>query len=107
MKFYDYYLVGRTKNELNTELRYVIASARVDSQDLVCLNIATDGEDIDKILRNTVRILASLRREGLLQIYMRSDKINGGSQEAEFLKNKFSSLLKLPEEGYIGIYVKP
>ena len=107
MKYADYYLNGKNKTELYTEIRYIIASARVDGLDLVCLNLPVEGEEGEKAIRAAVRILASMRREGVLQIYMRSDKINNGSQEAEFLKNKFSGLIKEADEGYVGIYVKP
>ena len=82
------------RSPLETEVRFLIASATVDEKEL--LTLAFDGSD-DTTKRRTShhlrRILNALKKEGKISFYVDQDNLDSGSTEAEFLKNKYPEQL--------------
>ena len=94
-----------SKSTLNTEIRYIAASARVKGIELLEL-VPLQCEDerlTQKGVAGIIRALSQMRHEGIIKLYVRSDKISDGSVESEFLLNKFSEYLTNSEP--ITVYV--
>lgn len=103
MVLVKYILQSRDISELNTEIRYLTASARAEGAEIICYSLDNaDGEEFTSRQRRSVyRILSAMKREGLVQLIAKS--INDGSREAEYVKNKYGEYLDV--DGF-AVFVK-
>lgn len=101
-------LVEHTKAQLETELRFDIASAKADGVELIELEVSlTHDDEVDKRILNFItRILGVMRREGLIQFYATPRGFADGAKEAEFLKNKYPEHLHAPTNDAYCVYVR-
>ena len=110
MLFLSFNLHGSCKRDFNTEIRYVIASAKVDGADFVCLSIPrTDDEPENKRLFTClIKVLGTMKREGSVQFFVTDGDILRMTTEAQYIMNKLSD--KLPTASSkiseISVYVK-
>ncbi len=89
------WLSGACYSELNTEIRYLIASARVDGIELIEFSFAvTDEVDRDRIQHIIIKIARAMKRSGEIEFYLKSTDVFGDTTEASFLMNKYSAFLK-------------
>ena len=105
MIFKNYELEGSCLKEFNTEIRYLVATARADGKELISLNFPglTDEREVKRVVHCAARLLGTMKREGSVQFFVQS--LSNGSREAEFLKNKYSEFIN--QDGkFESIYVK-
>ena len=84
-------LVGNCRNELNTEMRFLFASAKVDREELIRLVLPlTDNEKENMRINGCViKVLRTLRKENVIQFYVNKEGFTAASTEASFLLNKY------------------
>lgn len=101
-------IVEHTKAQLETELRFDIASAKADGVELLELEVKLchNKEVDDRVLNFITRILGVMRREGLIQFYATPRGFADGAKEAEFLKNKYPEHLHAPTDDGYCVYVR-
>lgn len=89
-------LTGRTRNLLLTEIMFLVASARSMGADLIKLKIKREeGEPVsEKELAEITRILRSLKRCKMIQLFVSSDEFENNTTEIEYLLNKYPALPK-------------
>ena len=99
-------LKNENKASLETEVRFVIASATVDGNELVALAFADVDEAITQKTSSQIRrILSTLKKEGRVNFFVEFDNIENGTTESEFLKNKYLAFLTRRDNDAV-IFVK-
>ena len=106
--FDTFELVGQSRSELNTEMRFLFASARVDGIELLRLDLPlTDIEKENaRITSCVIKILRSLKKEGAIAFYVNREGFAVNSTEAIFLQNKYSDHMESDVNETTSIYVK-
>lgn len=109
----EIYLKSRTKEALETEVRYEIAGARVDKIELMRLNFKLDESeenfgDNRKLFSFLIRSLKKMKIDGKIQFFAIEDNFSSQSTEAIFLINKYPTYFSemLSKDGEMYIYVK-
>ena len=91
-------LNGKSRKQLDTEIKYTVAAARADGFEVVRLDIDApkDSPDARRLSVCTQQVLRTMKREGRVQFFIPFSELEGDSTEAEYLKNKYSdSILAL------------
>ena len=106
--FDSYDLIGNCRSELNTEMRFLFAGARVDGVELVRLHLpfGTDEKENGRISGSVIKVLRTLKKESVIQFYVNKDSFAASSMEASFLLNKYRDFIAdgVSEPSYV--YVK-
>ena len=94
MELITWELTGKSVAEMTSEIRFFIASCSVKGVDVFKLNIKKvfSGEREEKRLSSVTRILYTVKRAGLIQLYIHSSELDGSSTEAAYVNNKYPSL---------------
>lgn len=105
--FAEYKLNGASYHELNTEIRFLTASAAVDKMALFCLKLSDNRAEssAEKIKSNVVKVLRTLKKEGIIEFFVTREGFGNESTESVFLTNKYGDFINLKEESEL-IYVK-
>lgn len=106
--FSSFKLLGQSRTELNTELRFIFASARVDGVellrlDLPVLEIEKDDARINGCL---IKVLRTLKKENVIEFYVNKDSFAANSTEAIFLLNKYGEYIDVDSIDRTSVYVK-
>ena len=104
MKIYSYDVQSDTVDQMVTELRYVIATARANSNDLIALN--TDFQNDGKESLIIVKVLKALKREGKIDFFADKESFEKNSREASYLVNKFSDITEFVKSEKLYFVVK-
>ena len=95
-------LTGDRSFELDTEIRFGIATERAAGEELVRFDVKSDNEST---LRHTTKILRRMKGEGAVQVLATRDSFLSGDTEASYIINKYGCELgELPE--YEFVFVK-
>ena len=105
---FDYiYLNTNEASSIDTELRFLIASATVEGKELLALAFSIEDEVLSKkFLQKVKRGLSVLKLEGKISFYTNHSAIDNESTESEFLKNKYLPFLNKRLEADTVIFVK-
>lgn len=106
MPFRSFKLSGRSKRDYNTELRYDIASCKVDGVQLVGLFIDKEDNDAEnsRLCGCVVKILSSMKKNGDIQFFLKPDAFNESTREVDYVMNKYSEYLT-EDKGVLSFYV--
>ena len=88
MKLFTYVLDSKEYRHLLTEIMFNISSARSLGYDLLMLKYPTVPAE-ELTVSRTERILKSLKKRSFIQYLVTSAQCEEGSEEAEYLYNKF------------------
>ena len=99
-------LSGACYAELNTEVRFSIADARSCGVELVKLipDASHTKNDRTRILNCLYKVLRAMMRSGRIQFFIPTSELSLGSTKAEFLINKYGSLITASDE--VALLVK-
>ena len=104
--FQEHSITSQTQLSLNTEIRFLIASATVDKSTLISLKLDNcEDTDTERIRSCAIKVLRALKKEGLIQFFVVREGFDAESTEAVFLMNKYGEYI---DEGFgrEKIYVK-
>ena len=106
--FNSYALVGNCRSELNTEMRFLFASARVDGDELVRLELPLGDNEKEngRISGSVIKVLRTLKKESVIQFYVNKEGFAAASMEASFLLNKYRDFIAEGVNEPAYIYVK-
>ena len=106
--YLDINLAGTCRAELDTEVKFNIASARADGVELVRLGLplSRDDRNNSRLLCCLVKVLRSMIRDGAIQFYETDEGFTTSTTEAKFLDNKYSEFIIPSNNDYKYIYVK-
>ena len=101
-------LVGQNRSELNTEMRFLFASAKVDGVELLKLDLPHNDIEKENARINScvIKTLRSLKKEGIIEFYVNREGFLVNSTEAIFLQNKYSDYIEPNISETVSIYVK-
>ena len=104
----SYILQGKCRAELNTEMRFLFASARVDGLELVRLDVPSYGDEreCDRINSCVIKVLRTLKKENVIEFYANKESFAANSTEASFLMNKYGELISESVELSSYVFVK-
>lgn len=104
MKIYFCDLQSEAVDQMSTELRYVIATARAAGDELIAINRKDQRTAKgDLALR---KLLNSLKREGKIDFYADRESFENNSREASYLMNKFLDIAQLIESERFLLLIK-
>ena len=108
MIFETFELEGTNQKELNTELRFSVASARADGRELIKLmaKAPLEPREEDRLRSCILRVLRTMRNDNVFQFFLFDGELSTESTESEYLKNKYSEFLTDSETGYVSVYLK-
>ena len=101
-------LAGSCRSELNTEMRFLFASARVDGEELVRLDLplGEDEKENSRLTGSVIKVLRTLKKDGVIQFYVNKEGFAVASTEASFLLNKYGDFIAEGASDPSYIYVK-
>ena len=101
-------LSGTSRADLNTELRFIFAGAKVDGDKVVrlVLPISDNEKERDRIAGCVIKVLRTLKKEKIIQFYVNKDGFSLNSTEASFLLNKYGECFGEDYASSNYIYVK-
>ena len=102
--FAEYILTAESQAELNTEIRFIVASANVDKLALIRLEFGNGPDDLKRRRSNVTRVLRALKKDSVIQFFVTDDGFSEESTEAVFLINKYGEYINNREAN--SIYVK-
>ncbi len=78
----------------SVELRFCIAGARADGEELLRLDIpfGENKREHSRMMTAIIRILKQMKEERLIQFFAGEKQFSESSMEAEFLHNKYPSV---------------
>ena len=88
-------LTGNCRNELDTEMRFLFASAKVDGEELIrlILPVTEDEKENSRINGCAIKVLRTLKKESVIQFYVNKESFAAASTEASFLLNKYGEFI--------------
>ena len=104
MKIYSYDLKSGSADQMSTELRYVIATARAAGNELIA--IKTDAEKSDKAKLSMIKLLKSIKSEGKIDFFADKEAFEKNSREASYLINKFSGITEFCSSENFSLIIK-
>ena len=100
-------LTAKKYNDLDTEIKFSIASARANGTQLVSFELSKDSDEelVGKIHASIQKILRALAKTRVIEFFLCGSSLAEEGMEQEFLKNKFSEylLIEAPKEYYIKL----
>ncbi len=91
----DYKVVEVNVNaDPSVELRFVIAGARADGEELLRFDIprSESKKEHNKYMSSLTKILKQMKDERLIQLYAMEKHFEGSTMEAEYLLNKYPTV---------------
>ena len=104
MNLSTYNLESTEYRHLITEIMFNISSSRSLSFDLLMLKFNTDTPEALTVSR-TERILKSLKKKGFIQYLVTSEQCKEGSEEAEYLYNRFPDVTERVEAASAPFFI--
>lgn len=104
--FKSYELTSESQVGLNTEIRFLIASSRIDGEELVKLGFSCSDKDASRIMSCIIKVLRVLKKEKSIQFYANSSSFAENSTEAIFLLNKYGDYIEYDSNDEKYVYVK-
>lgn len=84
--------------DMDTEIKFAIASARAENTELLRFDLKRDTDDFIKHFNLAIKVLRRMKGSGHIQFIATPSAFSNSDREAEFLKNKYPEYLeKIPE----------
>ena len=97
----NHVLCGVSPNDTNNEIRFLVASAKVDGKALMALTFTPSMAEKQK--QYALKVLRSLKREAVIEFFVLGEELNEESTESVFLMNKYGQYMDMKSD---CIYVK-
>ena len=94
MTILKYKLMSDSYDEIFTEIRYAIATARANGGELVSFELGIPTDDDSKIFAATAKNLKAMKKEGKIDFFVSGDDFSFGNAEVSYLMNKFSDTIQ-------------
>ena len=92
--------------DIDTEIKFSIATARADETELICFDVKRDEESFSRIYNAAIKVLKKMKNQGHIQFIATPASFANANAEAEFLINKYPEQIgNMPEYGDGEAYV--
>lgn len=95
--------------DIDTEIKFSIATARAENIELLRFDIKRDDDSFSRVYNGAVKILKKMKNQAQVQFIATPKAFNASNAEAEFLINKYPNQIKnMPNygDGEAYIFVK-
>ena len=92
--------------DIDTEIKFYIATARADKTELLCFDVKRDEESFNRIYNAVLKVLKKMKNQGHIQFIATPQSFANENAEAEFLINKYPDQIdNMPKYGDGEAYV--
>ena len=109
MNIITYEIKGKNSDQITTEIIFFVTSAKTLEYDLIKLNLKLiENRELDEKRKAlSDKILKSIKRRGMIQLYISAADFESTSTEAIYLGNKYPDLkLSLKDDGEYSFILK-
>ena len=108
MKFQTTKLSGSNISELETEIRYYVATARADGAQLIRFDLTHFGSEKEdsRIMSCATRVLRRIKNERIIQFFLPKTSVGGVGAESDYLLNKYYDFVTAEDAGDSSVFVK-
>ena len=106
MKISVHTIANFSQEQVRTEIRFCIASARAVGNDLVCLKHNFKDESAGKLASLVIKNLKAIKKEGKLDFFADKEAFDNLRAEASYLINKFPEVVDIVTEDGFLLFVK-
>ena len=105
MKIFEYVMESTLSDQVATEIRFIVASARAGGYELISLKTKRDNvhESNEVAL---VKNLKAMKKESKIDFFANRDAFAHGSAEASYLINKFPQISTTVESEEFYLIIK-
>lgn len=90
MKIFKHTFESTVSQQIGTEIRFVIASARATDNELIYINLKSEVES--RITDMLIKHLKNIKKQGKLDFFATKDAFVENNAEASYLINKFPKI---------------
>ena len=98
-------LRSTTREGLDTEIKFNVASAKVDGCEIIALSYS-DQNNYQKTRAILNKILTSLKRNGIILFYLFASDLSEATTQGSFLINKYPDICDISIEGQNIVFIK-
>ena len=102
MKIFARTIESALPDQIATEIRFTVASARAGGYELISLK--HDSEENNELA--LVKTLKAMKKEGKIDFFANADAFLQGSAEASYLVNKFPEIASIVESEEFFLIIK-
>ena len=92
--------------QILTEIRYSVATARANEKELISIKFNTDNNDSSKVLPAIIRALKKIKKEGRIDFFVSAEDFLSGNAETSYLLNRFPDIIGELEDEKSNFIVK-
>lgn len=95
--------------DIDTEIKFSIATARADKTELLRFDVKRDEESSGRTFNSAVKVLKKMKNQGHIQFIATPKSFANANAEAEFLINKYPGYIDNMSkccDGEVYIFVK-
>lgn len=98
MNIINYEITGKNADQITTEIMFFVTSAKTLNYDLITLSLKSiENKELDEKRKSLAdKILKSVKKKGIIQLYISCLDFESTSTEAVYLKNKYPDLILSP-----------
>ena len=104
MRIFTHLLESTVSEQTDTEIRFVIASARALDKELINFKIKNEAEDNLKLI--FIKHLKAVKKQGKIDFFATKEDFAEHKAEASYLINKFPEVSDIISTGDFGFIVK-
>jgi len=104
MKIFTHVMESSMAEQVDTELRFVIASARANGNEL--LHLKLDCEEDSKIALTLHKQLKTMKREGKIDFFADKEAFSTQNAQASYLINKFPKVTESIDSAIFFFIIK-
>lgn len=94
MNCYTAILSGKSVAELDTEIKYTLASAKINDSKLIKLVYNADEDAMPRLKGCILKVLRSVKKQGTIQFFCNDNELSASTPEAQFIMNKYSEFIE-------------
>ena len=104
MRIFSHTLESLAADQIETEVRFVIASARATSNSLI--HLTAEGEIDGKIYTDLQKLLKLIKKQGKIDFFASKEDFSDHSAKASYLMNKFPEVSDVIHSDHFFIIIK-
>jgi len=104
MRIFTHTLESKMPDQIATELRFIVASARASGKELILITLRADQDA--RIQASLQKNLKAIKKEGRIDFFAGKDAFTKSTAEASYLINKFPQITEIIETDDFILIIK-
>ena len=106
MKILKHIMKSAIAEQITTEIRFVVASARASGYELLSLYLENKDDNENKISTALLKCLRAMKKEGRIDFFASKEAFLDGRTEASYLINKFPEITEFIDREEIFLIIR-